>query len=516
MKRIIFLVIAVSILWALRAQDLHHYTLPPTDTINHSSITTHTLTPKLLNSSTSKLSFSQWLSDKLLRENFLIVDKPAYTFTLDPLFNNYLGREFESGRNIWGNTRGVRIQGEIDKKLSFSTSYLETQSVFAPYLDSIVRTLRVVPGQLYMGQRGKGLEHSHAFGWLRYQPNRIFSFEAGHGKNFFGNGYRSMLLSDAAANYPYFRIDTRIWRIHYVNLWAEFQDINFRDNYEDGWQKKYGAFHYLSLAITNRLELSAFEAIHWQGRDSTHHRGFDINYLNPIIMFRPVEWTLGSPDNALMGGGLSYRFGNSTYLYGQLLLDELKVSEIKNWSNGWWANKVAWQLGAKTWIPIGERGTENRYVFLQSEFNAARPYTYSHVTSKQNHGHFNQSLAHPLGANFWEWVNFARLRWDCLILEGRYSLARFGSDFNGSNYGHNIFLPYGTHESDYDVFIGNGLLNTLTYKMLTASYLVNPASNFNIFLKLTDRHQVTELKDKHDLMFQFGVRSSVQNFYYDF
>lgn len=551
----------------LSAQDLRHYEKPPKDSINRSSIThlsihlpSNSDTPRQVGAGQSPIQpFTQWLKAKLLLENLILIQSPTYTFTIDPIFNNYIGQDLISGKNIWGNTRGLRAQGiinlsstisssknchpELDSgpnnippkslqsfpKLEFSTSYLEAQSVFTPYLDSIVRYNRVFPGEIYKGYGGGEKEHSHAYGHLRYSPNKTFSFEAGHGKNYLGNGYRSLLLSDAAPYYPYFRIDTKIWRLHYVNLWAELQDINFRDNFEDGFQKKYVALHYLSFAITNRLEISIFEAINWQGRDSTHHRGFDINYLNPIILLRPVEWTLGSPDNALLGFASSYKFGQSTYLYGQLLLDEGKSSELINWRNGWWANKIAYQVGFKTWIPLSltkdEKRTTSfvsrhssfgRHLFLQSEFNSVRPYTYTHVTSKQNYGHMNQSLAHPLGANFIEWVNFVRLRWDRLIIEGRYSWAQFGSDFNGSNYGHNIFLPYTTRESDYDVFIGNGLLNTLTYKTLTISYLLNPASNFNVFFKATDRHQVTELNDKHDLLVQFGVRSSVRNLYYDF
>ena len=546
MKSITTLIVIILSSVVLRAQDLHYYILPKTDTINHSSVTTHTRLPLILN---SKRSLTKWMTDKIFHENLIIVNKNNFFLTADPIFGGVIGRETVSGNRVWENTRAFQIQGKLDldskddmvrqseghsresgnrmaihrsfKSLSFSTSYFETQFAHPPYLDSIVKTLRATPGQL------RARDASYATGWIKYQPNKIFSFEAGHGKNFIGNGYRSLLLSDGATPYPYFRIDTKIWRIHYVNLWAELQDINFRDNFADGYQKKYAAIHYLSLAITNRLEAGLFEVVNWQGRDSTHHRGFDINYLNPIIMFRPVEWTMGSPDNILMGANLSYRFGQNTYLYGQMIMDEFKISEAKNWSAGWWANKMGWQIGAKTWIPLTRVGSQQppipnpqslipRFVFLQSEFNAVRPYTYSHTTSKQNYGHYNQAMAHPLGGNFKEWVNFVRLRWDRIVVEGQYNYAKFGSDFNGSNFGHNIFLSYNDRISDYDVFIGNGLLNTLSYKIFTVSYLVNSASNFNIFVKLIDRRQVTELKDRHDLIFQVGFRNSIRNLYYDF
>jgi hypothetical protein len=562
-RTLVILVIMVTYFEAY-GQELRNYELPRKDSINHNSIFNPiTILSRHLVTNT-KQTFSKQLTYKLFQENLLIVNKPNIKLLADPIFNVYTGQEQISGKTIWGNTRAVNAMGLINfgksghlglnsgpngmpketsleyPRLEFATTYYESQSIFTPYLDSIVRTNRIVPGQMYMGSRGAGIDHAHATGWLKYQPNKIFAFEGGHGKNFFGNGYRSLLLSDGAANYPYFRIDTKIWRIHYVNLWAEFQDINYRDSFEDGWQKKYGAFHYLSFAITDRLEASLFEVINWQGRDSTHHRGFDVNYLNPVILLRPVEWTVGSPDNALLGFNLSYKFGNATYLYGQMIVDEGKFSEIANWSDGWWANKLGWQGGFKTWIPIGPKseirgpGSKNeesqelsprphvpmspymRSIFLQSEFNAVRPYTYTHKTSKQNFGHFNQSLAHPLGANFYEWLNFVRFRWDRFVAEARYSWAKFGSDFNGSNYGHNIYLPYGTYESEYGNFIGQGLENILIYKTITTSYLINPASNLNIFINLTDRHQITELKDKHDLIIQFGLRNSIRNLYNDF
>ena len=64
--------------------------------------------------------------------------------------------------------------------------------------------------------------------------------------------------------------------------------------------------------------------------------------------------------------------------------------------------------------------------------------------------------------------------------------------------------------------IGQGLKTNLTYKTLTLSYLLNPSSLLNVFFSVMDRHQVTDLKDKHDLWFTFGIRNSLRNFYYDF
>ena len=44
---------------------------------------------------------------------------------------------------------------------------------------------------------------------------------------------------------------------------------------------------------------------------------------------------------------------------------------------------------------------------LQLETNIVRPYTYQHNDSIDNYSHYNQPLAHPLGANFAEVIAIA-------------------------------------------------------------------------------------------------------------
>lgn len=522
---------------SISAQDLRHYQKDYTDSLNHSSLyypyKELSISPK---QPKTKRNTKSWIRDKFLHENFLKVKTPEYTLTLDPLFNNYYSKEFISNKNLYGNTRAIRAQGIFTfnnatsichpgesrdlvapaqyssrpRTLEFSTVYYESQTLFPPYLDSIIKEYRVVPGQMIYRGSGRTMDHSYAEGWLRYTPNKTFSFEVGHGKNFFGNGYRSLLLSDAAPNYPYARIDSKFWRIHYVNLWAEFQDINYWEEYGQTYQKKYAAMHYLSLAVTNNFEFNLFEAINWQGIDDSHTRNFELNYLNPIIFLRPVEWTVGSPDNALFGAGFSYRIPKLGLLYGQFIMDEFNIRKIIDWSKGSADNKLGGQLGLKL------KGKKTFEWFFQTEFNAVRPYTYSHISSKSNYGHFNQSLAHPLQANFYEWVNFLRIRKDRWLVEGRYSWARFGSDVDGSNYGHNISLSYLEQTSSTGVFIGNGLRNDLTYIGLTASYLLNPYSNFNVFTSVLYRNQLSSLNKQQDLIFNIGLRSSIRNMYYDY
>lgn len=534
------------------------------DSFNHCSLrnlypfnkTMHQIEPR--KPKPGRLKWNKILSNKVFQENLVIIRHPGYLITADPLFDAELGRDDGPGRNTWINTRGVQAYGKfvwdengnnikennsesdrpvpLHPSFEFYTSYYESQGRFPRFLDSLAALSGGIPGQGFILLPNGIWDHSYATGWLRYTTKRFFTFELGTGKNFFGNGYRSMLLSDNTRNYPYFRIDTKFWRIHYTNLWAEFQDNSYHDGPLGAYQKKYGAYHYLSYSVTDRFELSFFDAVIWQGRDSLHTRGFEINYLNPVIFLRPVEWTLGSPDNALMGINLSYKIPPYTFLYGQFIIDEFDLSQIKA-RQGFWGNKFGGQIGAKTFleIPIMKRmnlhTTEGydsgvdfhekktpllRGVFLQSEFNFARPYTYSHWTTKQNYGHMGQALAHPLGANFFEWINFARFHYNRFLLEGRYSWAKFGANYNGLNFGQDIFLSFDSHVSMFGNFIGQGLSTILSYKSLTASYLINPSSLLNVFVTLSDRRQVNEMNVNHSLWLTLGVRNSLRNFYYDY
>src|SRR5690606_23707573 len=129
----------------------------------------------------------------------------------------------------------------------------------------------------------------------------------------------------------------------------------------------------------------------------------DVNYLNPVIFFRPVEYNhAGSSDRMLVGLNISYKFNARHQLYGQLILDEFLLSKLFG-GEKWWANKYGIQLGYKSYSPFGLKG-----LYYQGEFNFVRPFTYTHATSVQSYSHMNMSLAHPFGANFMEALALVR------------------------------------------------------------------------------------------------------------
>lgn len=361
--------------------------------------------------------------------------------------------------------------------------YYGGNSTFLSYQDTAIKYSEIVPG-MGAGKSSKaGYKYHTSSGYISFSPNKIFNFQAGKDKNFWGDGYRSLFLSDNAIAYPFFKISTSIWKIKYVSLFAWHKEIGAIPGVSKD-KNKFGTFHYLSWNATKRLNFSFFESIVWQGEDSNRYRGFDVHYLNPVIFFRPVEYSLGSSDNALIGFGFKAKLPLKSQLYGQLLLDEFLLKEIRAGKN-WWGNKYALQLGLRLFDLFRIKALEGR-----GELNYVRPYTYSHGSVQQNYGHFNQSLAHPLGANFIEAIGVLSYRHKNWLMEGKLITAVYGADSAGENMGHDIFQSYTSRPRDYTIITLQGVQTRLFIASAHISYLVVPEINLQLSAGVLIRSEV--------------------------
>ncbi|MCF8387053.1 MAG: hypothetical protein K9G47_04155 [Bacteroidales bacterium] len=465
--------------------------------------------------SESTSGFWKGLHNRVFNDHLIDVRKKDFTFQMDPLFHFEAGIESSSGSGSedmeYVNTRGFQIRGTIGDKVGFYSSFYENQASFPAYIDDFIEKYGVVPGQGRPRSFGKeGYDFAMANGYVSYSPSKHFNFQFGHGKNFWGDGYRSLILSDNSFNYPFLKITTDFWRIKYVNLYAQFIDYNVPHSHELGFQRKYGTLHYLSINISKRVNLSLFEAIIWEAQDSTGQRGFDIAYLNPVIFYRPVEFSIGSPDNALLGLNLSVKIGKRNLAYGQLLLDEFKIKEVTA-MDGWWGNKQAFQLGFKSFDAFRIPN-----LFAQLEYNYIRPYTYAHRIPLQAYGHYGQPLAHPIGANTMELLGRFQYHHKRFYFDYKILFAVYGEDENGLNYGKDIFKDYDSRAKDYDNFVGQGLRTNLTYNDIRLSYLINPAYNLNFSIGYINRMQKNDVADNNMNYFYVALRTSIENYYYDF
>ncbi len=454
--------------------------------------------------------YKTWVGRKLRKENLLYVDKDDIILTLDPVFNFQAGRDNTDDRNVYVNTKGLKITGNVNNKFYFYTEFHENQARYVNYVDSFIDKYQVVPGQGKVKiLDNEAFDFSQATGGIAYTLNRHFDFLLASDKMFIGDGYRSLLLSDNAYSYPFLRINMTFWKFRYSVIYAVMQDLVSPHDPDVGYYKKYNTTHYLDLNIgkKNKVSVGIFETIMFEQAAS---RGYELSYLNPILFLRPVENSLDSPDNVLLGITARWKVNRHNTLYAQAMLDEFIIDEVRA-GNGWWGNKQGFQIGLKSADLFGMKSLN-----FQSEFNFMRPYTYQHRSESQNYTHYYQALAHPLGANFIESVTFVNYRYKNLFGEIKFQYAKNAQDTGGINYGNDIFKNYLDHGDEYGHYMFDGLQGTLNSIEFRLQYLVNPKTNFNIELGTVLRKYTNAFTENKSQLIYFGIRTSLENYYFDF
>ena len=86
--------------------------------------------------------YSNWYLRKLFSEHFIILKGEDYKVLASPIINLSKGKEVNEGKNTFANTRGFLIEGDLGKKISFFSSFVENQSVFPNYADNFIKENR--------------------------------------------------------------------------------------------------------------------------------------------------------------------------------------------------------------------------------------------------------------------------------------------------------------------------------------------------------------------------------------
>lgn len=441
------------------------------------------------------------------------INKEDYNIVINPII--YYQKTLESAfnkENLFVNTRGVEVRGSIAKRVGFYSIFCDNQERGPSYYQYYVRTHKAVPGNAYykdFKDTKTGQDYIYAAGAIDVEAirNKV-NLSFGHDRNQIGDGYRSVMLSDFSANYLFFKINTRLGKFNYQNLYTELVPQYFRSG-DKLLPKKYAAMHYLSMNVTKWLNMGLFEGIIFSRQDH-----FDFQYMNPIIFYRSIEQANGSPDNANLGATFKANTSLHTVVYGQLLFDEFKFAELKS-KQKWWGNKYAFQLGLKIADPFNIPN-----LFIQAEYNYIRPYTYSFRDSVANYSHYNQPLAHPRGSNLTEWdliIRYKPSKHLYLTLKTFYLQQGLDSSAIKPSYGGDIFKDYDNHGKEYGKYMFNGFYDNVYYNNVNASYEFRP----NLFadIGLTYRVETSEIAynpSYNSLQFYVGLRLNTIRRQYDY
>ena len=355
------------------------------------------------------------------------------------------------------NTRGLRIRGSLFDKIGFYTEVSENQVKYQQFVRNYENDLDVLWGETFVkdfdvATGNPGYDYFNARGYVTYSPTKELRFKLGKDRAFWGNGYQSLQLSDQSADYFFLNFNLRIWKLEYVTTYAQFTDYirNKPDSYGI-FPKKYGVFHQLFYKPKKWLSVGLFESVIYSPTLPGGVRGFELEYLNPLIFYRSVEQSLGSPDNSMLGLSWKLNFMDRFQYYGQLMLDDFNF-RVRDQGTGYFGNKYGWQMGLKYinafWVPRLD---------LQVEYNRIRPYTYQHFNPTANYSHYGQYLAHSQGANLYDFNFIARYqpfpRWSGYL---GYTRLVKGLDIGGENYGGNIHTPYTDFFQEFNDTVAQG------------------------------------------------------------
>ncbi len=446
--------------------------------------------------------------------HFLEARTPKFYVNVNPIVHLKGSVEQYNGQTqlTFLNRRGASIRGNIMNRVFFYTDIIDTQADLPTYVKQRSERDYAVPGAGFFKQFDSslnpeedtsGVDYLIAEGYIAVDLLKDhIGVQFGHGQNFIGDGHRSLFLSDNATNYLYLKVNTRIWKIHYQNIFAELiQNYGERQRAFDlALPKKYMAAHYLSINLLKNLNIGLFESV-------VFSRGgrFDLQYLNPLILYRSVEQAVGSPDNIVLGMSWKWNFLQRFSFYGQFLLDELSVGDLVRLGGSWWGNKFAFQAGLK-YI----NAFKIDQLDLQVEYNVSRPYTYSFRDSSASYTHYNQALAHPLGANFHEVIGIANYQLaPGMFLRGQLNYAYVGKDSSGINWGSNPNIGYLSRVQDLDNTIGQGVSTHLLIAQLLWQYQVRHNLSLDAQVMYRREEADVDIFDNSTWLFSLGLRWNI-------
>lgn len=369
---------------------------------------------------------------------------------------------------------GGLIIGRYKKKLKFYTGFTEDRIHIQDFLK--FEKSRLFPGHSLLRVDGDGeFNFSDSYSRVVYDVNDNFSFTIANDKAFIGEGYHSLFLSDYSKHHPFVNVTFKNQHFFYESQFHILSNVHRGDSFY--YQKKGGVFRRIGVNYKN-FEGGLFSGIIWSIQDSTGIVDYKPEYIFPVLFLRPVEYSLGSRDNAVLGAWFNYTF-KKIKIYSQVVVDDLNVKQsLENPS--FFQNKIGYQIGAKALFNDGS----NNYYFLL-EHNLVRPYTYAHKFEELNYSNYGSELAHPLGANFWDvtgvasWNNY---RYGANVV---LSYSQKGYDLENNSYGGNIF------NSDFNSV--NGLLSAsnpflqgdvkekFTF-VASLDYILNPSQNLKLQL----------------------------------
>jgi hypothetical protein len=444
---------------------------------------------------TIKYEEKSWLNRKIFREHLLVEEDDKFKVILDPILDFRLSHN--GSKQGFLNTRGVRINGNLDSKLFFNTSFYENQAEFTNRINEYYNIFGVIPGYGRIKRIGTtGFDFYTAFGNMSLKVSDKINFTIGYDRLFIGDGYRSLLLSDFSAPMMYAKASFKFGRFEYNNLFTKainpnFKNIMWLDNptsINSEYPSKNISYNTLTYK-RNNWHFSIIEALvmsadleDWKEplyTISPFFRTAYINYNNRLV-------------NNFIGLNITRQKENKGVFYSQLIANIIDFSNLP---------EFAFQLGYKSFDFIGVNN-----LYFQVEYNFVGRQMYSHQNNELHYGHYNQPLAHPAGTGVNELLIISAYTYKRLSIVAKANLYEGLSDLNIFHTPpvSSMFISVPNY-----IFTGNSILYDIEL-----IYWLNKSNKLQVFTSFSGAY--FPIKNTSAYNIQIGLRTAIRSNYSDF
>lgn len=328
-------------------------------------------------------------SDNALLFDSITADRPftgvAYTDTslrsrvaLDPVLDAELRYDPDRSATAIIAQGGVRLRGSLVDRFGFSA--VATNGTVAGD-DTVVRQDPRYARSFKFGQLGVNRDVDFGSGHARLDFE-LASVEIGRERVMLGHGGERTLLFGAPmpSHTDYLRLNAHVGPFDYSHIHTALlaDPVGAVAGIAAAIPPKYLVAHLVSIGPFAGLRFSVGEALIYSGRS------FEIGYLNPFNFLKAQEHYLRDRDNSLMYAAMTATIVDGLQVEGEFMLDDLVFSNI---GKGYWGNKTAWRLAARTTaVPLDILDLEISYTRLE-------PYVYSHFATSNSYLHDGAMLA---------------------------------------------------------------------------------------------------------------------------